>query len=403
MFGIARRNGWLGAAVGVALMGTDASVKAQEKAPADKGRTDAASSETARETNWRAYVGVVARQGPAVSFRTGWRSAGENIPAQATALAPGYESRIGAAGQYANRQYDDGFVGMDPGVAGDGNTWNWGYQHANQVADGFIVFTLADAGKGTDFVRTQDATAGDWDAKGGMKAGAVVGVRRTLGREGSWNFDLDLSVSYVPFGRIGGTASTMQDRQEWQTYSVSVADRFDLAGIRAPSAPYDGRYDGPGALLYNKPTERTVTRSGVVNHEYDARNSIAGQVDADLVAVSMGASAAAQRGRWRLTAEAGPALNILMIKATQAETLSASSETGETTELGRWSDSASDTVLRLGVFGGFGVGRDVSENCSLRLAGRYDWAGAIKGEVGPSGYSIDLSGFSGSLEFDMTW
>ena len=147
-------------------------------------------------------------------------------------------------------RYDDGFVLPSSRGNIDGYTWNWGYQHASQydAANGLIMSRSSLPG-GT-VAATQETQGSD------LFHGMEAAYHRVLWeqRDRPVRLGIEAAFTYAPmnFGR------------QSQLTTDSRLDRFTypLQGVHPPIAPYQGTFDGPGAMILDNPT---VSSENIVN------------------------------------------------------------------------------------------------------------------------------------------
>ena len=350
---------------------------------------------------WRISFGGISRSIDNIIFHTGTRSSASLIPSQAHSGvdSPGSAGSPNGTGDH---YYDNGYVRQDPGTATDGDTWYWGYSDASQVQGDHLVFSVND---GTETHTSRD-TALDDNAvsidSDGTEFGPIIQFDYLIGEKHGFAYGVLFNASYITMSK-DGAVSTFSDHQQWDTYSRQITDVYDLKGVIPPAAPYSGDYTGPGPLLPDTPSSRTVTKDHVSSGTQDSWNEINESLDFDLTTLSFGISGEKLFGRFALTAALGPTLSVVDIDAKSTERLYTSRNGGPAQELASWHDRNNDQDLEPGCFVQAGCSLRVAKRLSVNLLGRYDWAKKVSTSVGPTGIDIDLDGFSAmaTVSWDM--
>ncbi len=343
-------------------------------------------------SHFRIGAGAAYRSLGGVNFTTGSRSGNLKLPFLAAALGRRF-SQVGSAEEYADRDYRDGFVHQDGGTQGDGSTWNWGYSNGSQQAGDTLTFH----GQGNSFTQgsrsRSDTDPGAWGVDGD---GAVPVVQL------DWEYDLrpqmtlgvSLQYSFLAFdGRNSGQSFSAS--QEQVSQKLNVTDVYDTTGIIVPMSPYEGSHDGPGPLLENKPLTRGHKPGRVFDRStVSFYNQIEESLDVQLHHFSIGPTVGTKLGPVALTFGAGLSLNIADWTATHTETLYVKQDGKAERIYQRWSDRASHTNVLPGFYGQFSAHLPLTKYLSFSAFGNYDWSQRLTGQVGPSHFSIDPSGWT---------
>jgi hypothetical protein len=120
------------------------------------------------------------------------------------------------------------------GNAGN-QTWNWGYQNAQQLAGPNLLLSSSQPGS--------IGHAGD----DGPQHGFEFTYSRELVSAKAIQFGLESALNY--------TSVSLRDTSVAGTITV---DAFGLGGIIPPLAPYSGNFAGPGPLISDTPTRVPV-------------------------------------------------------------------------------------------------------------------------------------------------
>jgi hypothetical protein len=144
-----------------------------------------------------------------------------------------------------NHNYNDGYVRLDSSGNAGGLTWNWGYQNASQVAGDSMQFTAL---RSSSHKTTDDP-----------QYGTELTYQRVIGHlpgvtSGRWGLE----------AAFGYTDLDLRDNRSGPA-SVTV-DTYALGGVLPPAAPYNGTFQGPGALLGDTPI-RTTGTAMVTSHQ----------------------------------------------------------------------------------------------------------------------------------------
>lgn len=343
--------------------------------------------------HFRISAGAGWRTVGGVNFITGSRSGQLRLPF--LAAAPGRrDSLVGSASEYADRTYRDGYVNQDAGTAGDGSTWYWGYEEAGQISSGNVLSYQGQGGSSTQNSRSTETR--DAEAWGTETEGEVPVIQL------DWEYDLTpavragLSLQYSLLGFDGNRASqTFAASQGQVSREMVVTDLYDLGEVVAPQAPYQGSLEGAGPLIENRPGTRipapgrVIDRSQVVFH-----NRIQESLEVDLHRFAFGPSVAARLGKVDLILGAGLALNVTDFTATHAETLYVKKDGQPSRIYRRWQDRRSGTDVLPGFYLQAAARVALTSRLSLTAFGSHDWSSALTGDVGPSGFEIDPSGWT---------
>lgn len=347
-------------------------------------------------SHFRISVGAAYRSIDGVEFHTGSRSGRERLPFPASALR-GMRSRAGAASGYADREYENGYVFQDEGTAKDGGTWYWGYDEASQLSgDGDARF-LTFQGQGDSIRRESRSLSnrdpGAWETDGD---GAVPVIQLDWGYDLSPGLTAGLSLRYSFLGFDGRQSlSNFAAGLERSSHAVRLTDTYDLDGIIAPSAPYEGGLEGPGAVIENRPTSRVLHETGQIEGDRTAFfNRIEESLDVKLHTLAFGPTLASRFGRVDLAFGAGLALNIVDWEATHTETLFRQNDGQSAKVYKQWTDRSGGTDVLPGVYIQVEAGVRLTERLSFTAFGQYDWSDTLTGGVGPSRFTIDPSGWT---------
>jgi hypothetical protein len=170
-----------------------------------------------------------------------------------------------ATGGTVNRFYDNGYNRVDISGNAGGQTWFWGYSSPNSV-------------QGNNLVLQSDATPAT--AHSGMyqdhpQSGVELTYSRELTRGKKWRMGVE--------GAFGYMFLSFHDTQTVNYFVNRTSDSFALNGVIPPEPPYNGTFQGPGAVIGSEPGNRTITSiSGAATIAGDRR------LDANIFTLRLG-------------------------------------------------------------------------------------------------------------------
>jgi len=351
---------------------------------------------------FRVSAGYMYRNLGDARFHTGSRSQNYALPMMFggdNSRTPGSGSRSGRG----SRSYDNGFVFADASGSVDGLTWFWGYQDASQIQNGQLVFSNG-GGKARETQSHASYTPGGGFAEEIEEGGPYVQLEYMMGLNdsGSIAWGPQLGFSFIDFD-LANTSSTFAAGQSFSDFDVTTTDRYDLGGIIAPLAPYNGTPGGPGPLIRNTPSSRSATYKETDSGSVLFFNKVRESLDVEMYTFSPGISIEFRKNALYLNAAAGLAINVVNWEAHNHETLYMSKNRGEAKAVKKWHDRESDTDILFGAYLQGTVGAQLTEKVSVSAFGRYDWNQDLHGSVGPSSFDADLSGFSAGGMVTLRW
>ena len=367
-------------------------------------------------------------------------------PTQAVLPAPA-DDTLGVG----DRTFDDGFVNQSPptSVTPNSDTWYWSYDSKTaQYAGSQITYhrttiestsgsyvqydqqnysTLNGPGAGVSSLDAND----NFGAPGLLLDFVFSAYKQDEGK-GGIDLVAGISGSYVEQDVSDSISSTYQEDQynthtdltsgyDWaitRTYTETYAYN-DLYGVM-PAQPetYSGTLAGPGPVISDKPTSRTVSSSdatittphsaGAYTRQTGTRNWTAVSdvnMDADIGRVTLNAGPELS---WQfaknLQVQFTPVLtlNYFDISATRKETLSVISPEGNRTDAMTWQDKSDAQQWLAGASIKLGLSYALSENWGLCLAIAREWVfGDVAMNVGPGKLSYDFDSYN--LEGSLMW
>lgn len=309
-------------------------------------------------------------------------------------------SGVGDPNRYADRDYDDGFVNMDPNTENDGLTWYWGYERDGQYSAAGDTLSFHGGG-GTRVYRDTLLDTGLEDREEAEGAGVrfvagrvlpcpklrdALGVMAELcvGAEGVWGVG----------GRFKGT--TYRERITKERYEIR--DTYDLEGVIPPPAPYEGTYFGPGPLIENIPSSRSQHVNS--RETWEAENYVDLDVEADIYRFWVGPRVSVQPfGRAVLYIIPNVSATLVDLDADRSEQFVAMYSDGRTETLEDWRDSVRESEWAVGFGAVAGVEIAFARTWRLGVFGGYDWVDdAAQVRVGPNLVEVDPSGYTAGIE-----
>ena len=201
----------------------------------------------------------------------------------------------------------------------------------------------------------------------------------------------------------------------------AITDTYDVSTIAVPGAPYAGTLAGPGPLITNIPATRTITptttstTTGAIptaTSDTASSNTVIGggtvvssttadffsnvteSLDVDLHTISIGPHFSMEWQRVRVGLSTGLAINVADWDADYREDLYVSENGGRAQLLGMYQDHKGGAKVLPGFYIETNANVRLTRRVSLFAGGRYDWAGTLRGSVGPSNFALALGGWT---------
>lgn len=331
-----------------------------------------------------------------LKINSGYRSGGFALPSfvgEDSLVVP----PVGEEGVYADRTYDDGYVFRDGSTESvDGSTWYWGYDSPSQVQGDELVYHAT----GFQSIRGDIANAPN---AGPSTKDTLGGVAPHL------QFDA-MSPHYLGPFRIGFTAgvdivkvdqslafSNFSASQSRSDYVLNYVDRYDLDGVIPPGAPYEGSFDGPGPLIGNLPTLRTITPVLMGTDTAQFNNHVFSSIDINALSLTFGPTLGMEQGKFNFAFSGGVIVNVYDWSARQSETLGGTN-TGGSAQVARWAEGDSGVTVRPGLYVQGQAGVALTEHLGLSTYLRLDAAQEFRAQAGPTIYKVDPYGLNLGLQ-----
>jgi hypothetical protein len=311
------------------------------------------------------------------TFTPGSNASESDAPSISSGVG-GRRANVGPENKYANRIYDDGYVGMDLLTSERGDTRKWGVEHSSQVRNGVAVMTASD---GTQFSSQghQTTQTGGESTDGGSESfwGSSLQIEAIYAQSETTSWGLFLGLSTVGMSQEN-TATSFSDEQQWQQSDRKIVDTFSVQGNTLHNIP------SSRALVYVDPTEHTLRTYNVVDEK----------LSFDLQTVSLGVSRERMWKWFVFQAAGGPTVNFVSADSSRRESVLTSQDGGPSTLISESSDSSRDRTVLAGAFAQGSASLKLGRLARMSLVGRYDVAQEYKGGAGPSTYTADLNGFT---------
>ncbi|WP_193210709.1 hypothetical protein [Luteolibacter marinus] len=340
---------------------------------------------------WSLSAGPSFRSVGSLKINAGYRSSLYDIPSLVGIDTTDIPA-IGTIGDYAEREYNDGYVRQDGGTAIDGSTWYWGYDNGGQVQGDRLAFSA------TGF-RSVRSDMGSSRGLGAASRDHLQGIAPHIQLDGVsphevGGFQLGFSLGF-DFTKVDQTLafSSLAQTQSRDDYRLDYTDYFDLDGVIPPLAPYGGTVGGPGPLIGNLPSDRVVTETLIGSESAIVSNLANASIDINVVTVTLAPSLSRTFGPLDYSMQAGLILNVYQWDARQNERLTAATSAGKAV-LGSWSESNSGTKFRPGLFAQADAAYRIAGDLSLAAYLRFDVASEFRAQAGPTVYKFDPTGMA---------
>jgi hypothetical protein len=361
---------------------------------------------------------------------------------------------VGPVDDYADRDYDDGFVYQDMFTGGaffPNSTWYWGFDSLSQYSkaadqlsfhaygsesygekvygDGLKVgygerlSLCTERSSAIDYDDTVDA----WGA--GVKIGydfaseEAMSISLVLGAEAAWDAKTDMSTS---------TYKEMVTKEAYQvtkTYTYSywefyeqesiVVDSYDLNGL-VPDPSYEGTYGfPPGPIIPNLPsarsedmgeaemvkrTEKAYSPEVVSSHVTDtttwmAQNQVDIDFSADVYTFHLGPRFAVQASdAISFFVDPSMTLTLTSIDAKRSEKFYATYADGSKETIKTWRDTDDQDKAQVGARIAAGAALEFGNGFFMTVEGGYDWVPEkIDIDLGPNTVKFDPSAYHAEL------
>jgi hypothetical protein len=351
--------------------------------------------------DWWVKAGPVLRGG--MSVNVSGSSYAQTLGLHAVPNVPGDPAGIGTLGAYADRAYDNGYVGLapstgNPAAINPNTTWNWGY-NASSTAGQY------DAGAGTlsffkqggpSYTPTASSSFSGDDKMLGK--GFEFSIGAPFMKSGKWSFDLGLGFQGTWGANANMSGSTYAERVD----QVDSTDRYNVAGITstafgnlnhrgAYNGPFDPAATAPYTIIPNLPAARDRQ---TVDLGWTAQNAVNLDVSTAFYQLSLNPGinfAVTERLSLCLTPKLS--LNIVDVSANRSETFY-QTQGGVNTTLFQRYDQVSQTQVSFGLGATVGANYDLGKGWFTGVSAGYDWVtDKVNFTVGPNQLAVNASGW----------
>ena len=353
------------------------------------------------ESSWSIDAGAQWRQIGKLNWQTGSLATRSSLPWLAGRGAHGNTSGSNPSG-IGDHTYDNGFVMQDDGTPFDGNTAFYGYNSDSQVQGNNLTYNSANGGGTTSKSSygasstlrqpgwSDDLSGAGWFIK--MESPALLKL-------GPVSATLELGYSFTQDDTGHQSLGVFRASQSMRstTRAVSVQDVYDVSGLTLPQAPFAGTLGGFAyPIIPDAPRSRTTGLGRATNNGGSAvfSSDVQERFKLNLHTISLGPDFNAQLGRVRFGFGLGFGLNIADWDASYEERLSARVNGGPGRTLKSYRESASGTEALAGLYLQSSIEVSLTKHIGLYGSGRYDWAQSFSSGVGPSKFTVDVSGWT---------
>jgi hypothetical protein len=378
--------------------------------------------------DWTLSAGYQWRDMGSLNFHTGSAAAHSSIPwvvggsghnsSSSSTSSFGNATGAGSATATANRTYSDGFVNQDSGTPIDGSTGFFGYNNQSQVTTNNLSYHNAYGTTNTttsSVVSTSNAQSNSlrndlgWNSDVSGSGFFATLESPALLKLGTVGVSLELSYSFATADTSHFTPGVFTQRQSSisrstagstsTTSTTNLTDNYDTTGLFLPSAPFVSSGTGPGPLINNVPTSRSTTNStstssaggGTTTSVQSAvlTSNVNEGLRMKLNTLSFGPHGVVEWGRLSLGLSAGFALNIADWDSTYREELSSGGRIVKA-----WQYENNGLKALPGAYTEINANFRLTKHWALFAGGRYDWAGTLHGDDGPSTFAFKVRGAS---------
>jgi hypothetical protein len=306
------------------------------------------------------------------------------------------EPPIGFKNAPGDRSYTDGFVFQEPGTAADGSTWFWGYDDADQ----FSGQTLSFHASGSESIRRDDRS--------------VLPSLQSREDLETWSPTLDFHLTPpgsldCPFSGILLSFSAFRVssqvrysdfslNQVRDDYRIDYVDSYDIGTVVPPQAPYAGTFDGPGPLILNTPSSRTITRISAGGESASLHNQVSARLRAGGISLAVGPTWEHQFEHCAVSFSCGGTFSLYRWTTEQTEAL-VIDQAGTRDTVRNWNDRRRGHELVVGAFARTAVTAPVGDSGWL-LSGylQAEAAPNFRVPAGPASFTIAPHGYSLGLQ-----
>jgi hypothetical protein len=166
-----------------------------------------------------------------------------------------------ATGTAVDRTYDNGsYNKVDSSGNLGGQTWNWGYQRGSQVQGGSVVMESSSSPNDAKSKHQYD------DPQHGLE---MIYSRELFRDAEDWKVGVEAAFGY--------THVSVSDSRRVFSRVDRIIDTFSIPpGVVVPLPPYNGTFEGPGALIGSGPDRATtvLSREAIITGERNLESDV---------------------------------------------------------------------------------------------------------------------------------
>ncbi|MCD8483444.1 MAG: hypothetical protein LR015_12765 [Verrucomicrobia bacterium] len=340
-------------------------------------------------------VGVTTRQFGDLSTYSIAAFSPQNLPlVVAAGGTQGSLNTVGSNQTMADRTYADGFVRIGAGTELDGLTPYWGFQNASQIAAGSVNLR-SDPLVTTNQISSTDLLDGDQSFATGHHFGPELKIAYRMQTSAAlkWRIIAGVSVNQI---RHRQSTSTFRQTQQSEVTREWVQDSYDLGGILPPLAPYIGSATGPGPLIANVPTTRTIVTEGpTITQQAELFNNIDYGLNLRVYSWNLGVSSEIKVATsWSLSAGTGLTLNTVEGANHMNEVLLVRHNSGHSEALETITLRHRTRHTSWGYNLNIAINWQLSDSLRLYTYTRWDWSESVEGRLGQGKFEWDMNAVS---------
>jgi hypothetical protein len=322
-----------------------------------------------------------------------WRRI-NGVSFESGSLATGFTAPTFHPQSLSPASYNDGFVSQDATTATTGETWNWGFVNESQNND--VDLTLHGQTSSDRFTQSYEeiSNPGWQESMSGFGPWLAVdweGIKLCHGLQLGAQF----SASFLPFSSVGRSLNTFRYTQAYEVVQSSITDVYDVTGTTVPSAPYVGSFDGPGPIISFAPKSRTLGDETVLfSDSLVLSDEVSESLDLNLTTLSLGPTLSYRHGRLTGSTSLGLALNVAAWSADKVDSLYMSANGAPSRLVRQWHSHNSGTDVLMGGYVQAAALYELNQHWAGVFQARYDLSQRLRGQIGPSEFIVDPSGWS---------
>lgn len=293
-----------------------------------------------------------------------------------------------------DRTYQNGFVFLD--ASGGYTTANFGYVSDSQMVGETLRYTAAVYQ--VPFVETLVAESFPMVAQTAEPDNPIapylaISYDVPVGDRLRAGVALNVSMLGLDTAQRGVQSFYTSQRLGWN--QVTVTDIYQIGATELPAAPYQGSFGATRPTIPSLPASQTSSGIRIPGSLTTHTDRIDQELELDLYSLALGGHLSVELAeRWTARVEAGGVLNFADWKGRQQEWLLEASDGGPASSSGVADFRSSDTRVLVGAYVQAALLWQLTAAWELECMARYDVNEALGGRIGPSGFEVDLDGWS---------